>query len=324
MAALIIAEVLDRHGHLQERVRIEQLPATIGTAYTSDIIVSDPYVAPCEARIEQDEEGRIHVVPADSINGLLDADTDTPTTHYQVHSGGHLQVGQTLIRLMLPDHPVEPAKPFVNDLITRLSQRFGYKSLLFLFILALGFVLLQEYLSDFGEFSTARFAFNQLPIVFYYLGAAGVWAAATRLVSRHFRFGWHLAILALVTLLYGIGEVLLGYIEYIFTPDTYWGLFLALLGCTLMASWLFAHLYVVSTTHLRFKWIVAVLLSLSTFIVPQLEESLVDEHYGAWVEYPSTIKPLPASLLYRVDMSEYFTEVDGLQVEVDELAMENK
>jgi hypothetical protein len=45
MEPLTFVEILDKRGHVMQRLRVERLPATIGRAYTNDVILDDPFVS---------------------------------------------------------------------------------------------------------------------------------------------------------------------------------------------------------------------------------------------------------------------------------------
>ena len=44
-------EVLDRAGHVVQRIPVENQPVLIGRAYENDVILDDPYLSPVHLRV---------------------------------------------------------------------------------------------------------------------------------------------------------------------------------------------------------------------------------------------------------------------------------
>ena len=107
----IVVEVLDRHGGVRFRHRIDRFPATLGRGFDNDVILDDPHVSARHARIEATAGGRLVLVDAGSENGLrlvrreradrieLDG-LDRPVT-----------LGRTALRFRGMDDPVAPTIP---------------------------------------------------------------------------------------------------------------------------------------------------------------------------------------------------------------------
>jgi pSer/pThr/pTyr-binding forkhead associated (FHA) protein len=70
MGALAWVEVLDAHGHVRARHRIDAVPAIIGRGYGCDVLLDDPWVSPVHARLYRDLDGSFVLEDAGSENGL--------------------------------------------------------------------------------------------------------------------------------------------------------------------------------------------------------------------------------------------------------------
>ena len=69
MAELIVEE-LNRLGHIVNRYKIEEFPASLGRGFDNDIILDDPYVSPHHVSILPDENGW-QIIDEDSLNGIV-------------------------------------------------------------------------------------------------------------------------------------------------------------------------------------------------------------------------------------------------------------
>ena len=72
-------EVLDRRGRLLARHRVDQWPVTVGRAYTSDVIVDDPYVCPAHVRLSRNGDAGLVVEDLGSVNGTRVSQTGIGT-----------------------------------------------------------------------------------------------------------------------------------------------------------------------------------------------------------------------------------------------------
>ena len=72
---LVLVEILDNHGRVQLRERIElaadKRSFTIGRAVTADVPLTDPHVAPLHASVHITPEGTIAVTDLNSVNGIV-------------------------------------------------------------------------------------------------------------------------------------------------------------------------------------------------------------------------------------------------------------
>jgi len=105
MGKIIYVELLGRKGRVKQRIKIDHFPALIGSAYSSDVILDDRYVAPCEIRIELNGQGELLIVDGGSVNGIVKQDSQKPTLEADLHSGDQFRIGHSDIRFMFFDHP---------------------------------------------------------------------------------------------------------------------------------------------------------------------------------------------------------------------------
>ncbi|XQW84755.1 FHA domain-containing protein [Thalassotalea piscium] len=112
----IIIEEINRGQKLIGRHKFASEHITIGRGYHNDIIVSDPHVCANHLSIDFDGE-HWTVADQESINGSFLADGKKSAHGHVIRSGDIFSLGQSQIRVVFPDHPVEPSatlSPFEN------------------------------------------------------------------------------------------------------------------------------------------------------------------------------------------------------------------
>jgi hypothetical protein len=67
--ALALIERLDRHGHVQQCMRVGRWPVRIGRSLAADMVVDDPHLAPLHAELAADTDGAVRLTLGQSING---------------------------------------------------------------------------------------------------------------------------------------------------------------------------------------------------------------------------------------------------------------
>jgi Inner membrane component of T3SS, cytoplasmic domain len=205
MAALAIIHVTDASGQGSRYFEVHHWPVTIGRALDNDLILTDQYVAPHHARLEQ-EGDRISLHVLESSNGVRLEDgaviAANSTTAIEVQQSAAL--GQTTIRVLddavsrLPEKPLSElsldasntksgAKPRAAALIPTRSwgSTLGWLGGLILVLVAEGFV----------SNNPENFVLNSAKLIGTYIGGFVLWALIWGLLSKVFsgtvNFGAH-------------------------------------------------------------------------------------------------------------------------------------
>lgn len=187
MDEVIWIEVLSRHRSVLARHRCTGRGIRIGRAYTNDVVVDDPYVAPEHAHIVHDEEGRLLVEDLGTANRLHAGHGRKRLDRLALGDDSVFRIGQTYLRVRLAGHPVAPERQIgtrAHDLAL-IGGLFGA---------AFGGEALSVWLRDFSEFRADTYL---VPL----LGGTvliGIWTALWSLLSRvfsgHARFEHNLVI----------------------------------------------------------------------------------------------------------------------------------
>jgi hypothetical protein len=108
----VIVELLPAHSnHVERRYVFENGKVTIGRSYSNNIILDDPFVSPEHLLIER-RNGYFQVTDLASENGTKINGSGILKDHVgQIQSGDEILIGKSRLKLLLPDHPVAPAKP---------------------------------------------------------------------------------------------------------------------------------------------------------------------------------------------------------------------
>ena len=317
MATVIFAEVLDRHGRIKERVRIERFPATIGTAYSNNVILDDRYVAALEARVELNEQGEPVLCNAGSINGIVKRGNKQRVEKEVLESGDVFHIGHTYVRFMFADHPMPEPVLIKVGMFGVGSWASSPLVLMLVFLAGYAGLAMDDYLGRVGKFSLGEYFGELIAMGLGFLVMAGVWALGTRLVSHEFRLLHHLAVVSVAILLLVCVETVFSYIDFIYSPDAYLYGITIFFNCLVGVVWLFIHLCVVSRQAMGRKFVLSSLLVGVIFGMVQLQSAFEEADNTGTLEFSSVIKPHGQGLVSLVTIDELFDDAQRLKVQLE-------
>lgn len=318
---MIRVEVLDRHGHVAQRLRCDALPATLGRAWTCDVVLDDRYVDPVHARLVRGEDGAVALEDAGSLNGIAVAGARVPRVAVTGPVTVHL--GQTAVRLVPVETPVAPALPLpppargVASLLTA-PRRAAAVTLLGIAVAAVGFRA-----SDPDADSLRTAVGGALGLCAAAAAWAGVWALVGRSVVHQARFLSHFAAVWLVLLGLELLGTVGGYAGYLLNADALAaGLdvaaALAGAGLLLVAHFTFA---TVLPPRRRVAVAAAVVAAMAGTAV-LLTETADGAASEGEVTIRASVRPAPAALLRSDDLDAFLADAEDLRRAVDDLAKE--
>lgn len=174
----IIIEEISRNHKLINRHKCDKQTVSIGRGYHNDIILSDPHI--CAEHLEISYDGTHWVInDLDSINGCFLENKKHSANQHIVNSGDVITLGKSQIRLVFPNHVVEPSITFsVFEDIINLAR----KPLILIAAIGL-FSLFSGYLFYLTQTNDAKF--TQLFISSITLTLAfALWPCGVALVSH--------------------------------------------------------------------------------------------------------------------------------------------
>lgn len=197
---MIWVEVLSRHRDVATRVRIVGEVASIGRGYDNDVIVDDPYVAPCHLRIVRDETGQLVAEDLGSTNGTFVDGSKSRITRVAIDGEQPLRIGQTVLRVRAADYAVEPERIVPAE--RAMLPSFMVAALT---VALLGFVILRVWLVQTSEPRLSNYLTPLLTLCGTVLVWVGVWALISRILAGRSKFLRNLMIAVvgyLATLIY--------------------------------------------------------------------------------------------------------------------------
>jgi hypothetical protein len=175
MDEVIWVEVLSRHRAVVSRHRCGGRGIRIGRAYTNDVILDDPYVAPEHAHIVRDDGGRLIVEDLGTANGLFAGHGRQRLDRLPLDEDRVFRIGNTFLRVRSADHAVAPERQFGQ-------QARSWPTVLVLAAAVMAFEAASLWLGDYGEPRAVTYVVPLLGIIV----AVAVWAAIWSIVSRVF------------------------------------------------------------------------------------------------------------------------------------------
>ena len=304
-------ELLDRHGAVTLRQRVQGNAITIGRGYSNDLVVDDPFVAADHLKIGYDDEGALWI---DDLTGASASASDDAPARHRVGSEATFHIGHTALRVRTAAFTVPPAMTLAEHRAATAEPGYFTKALSCAAIL-IGFTLLQTWFAQTAEFKVATYlpATVMLPLVA--LGWAGAWALVTRIVSARTQFVRHVFIIFALSLAMFAVEMAANFLSYSFALPS-------VLQWQPLATWalvgvlFYAHIAVIVTRHRRLlAGIVGVMVGLA--IAVHLSVKNENEKVQA---LRISVKLLPPFLLLKgsVTPDAFFRDVDALQRKLEE------
>ena len=316
----MIVEVLHpRTRAVRQRLRVASFPFSIGRALDNALVLDDPHVDARHAQLVQDENGSLVAVDLGSVNKLA-TETHPIAERIRLSSGAEITVGRTLLRFRDESEPVPPAIPLhrgaaLPDPALRWHQRTPVR--LALCAVALGFVGLESWLSNYARAGATAALTIALGLLFLSLIWAGIWAVAARAVLGQFRFVAHLFISLVAT----VAVFLLGTL-------TSWGQFLSpdnraieplstAVSLALLAAIVAWHLANASTLSASRRWRAGLTTSGVLLLLIGLFALIEDDGFSDVPEFSAVIKSAPMALVPKSSVEEFGAEMRELKARVD-------
>lgn len=313
----MIVEILDRRGHVTSRVRLDELPATIGRAYDNAVILDDRFVCPAHVRIERDEHGRPVARDLGSVNGLYVLGQPRPVPSVDLTPGTAIRIGRTVLRFRDPSEAVPPAvpegarRPEPHELVG--SRRVGWGVIGGSLVLYAG----ATYLGATERVGAAEIGSMALAVFLMLLIWAGVWAFVSRVTALRFAFLGHLAwVSAIAVLGLGFGS-LADYAEFLL-PASPVRAMVVLAGWTALgALLLYGHLGLTTALSARVRATASAAVAAGVLALVGLAGYAESGEFTAGIEYSATLKPVPTSLVPTLSLDGFFERANALRDEVD-------
>jgi len=311
---VIWIEVLGRGG-VEQRARLERLPALIGRGYGSDVLVDDPLADAAHARLVSDETGALRIEDLGTVNGTTVNGETYRAAAVAVLPGSIVRIGRTRLRLATSDMAVPPAAVALHSDSAELTPR--QRGMLALIPLA-GLVLMvvSGWLSD-TEDDPASLATGGVVFLLLVAAWAGAWALGGRLSPhRRAHFAEHNALAWLFLLGVTATGWIFGWLDFLTESRA-----LEIVGYVvsgILFVWLInGHLRFTSRLEPRRRLLVALLVTIGLGGIGSLVAQAGNELAGRELTVSATLKPVAPGMVPADSIGGFLEEVAELKESID-------
>lgn len=322
MNAAWIVEVLDRHHHVAQRVRVTQWPAVVGRGYDCDVMVDDPHVAARHVELQVDEHGVCTARDMGTLNGVRRAvgkvNTANPAAPKDgvaapltLQPGELIEIGRTRLRLCAPGMAVAPERAMDHRLHLP-----GWAAWV-LPALALAMLAFQSWFASVDEFKPLALLTGVVLALLATVAWAGLWALVTRLLHGAAQYALHLAWASAALLVVLVVPWVVDSVAFAF--DWPWlSTSLRLLAVALGAVVLMGHLTITFGKATRRTWAAVLTLAAITIGIPVAESW--QSHHRLWPNtFMTTVRPLAWRLSGDSSLDAFYDRARAQQLQVDAL-----
>ena len=190
---------------------------TIGRAFSSDVVLTDPYIGPSQLELHDTENNECdwHVTITDNTNPVFLNDKIIEASGFDICSGDEITIGRTNISIFSSEHEVAKTRAFS---FTNWLHNHKFKPLIttamFLFLLAV--TLLMSYLELTTELVWTEMSITIIvAAVLTFLWSSG-WALVGHLLKGNHHFFSQLFFTSISFILFLITADVASYVDYSF------------------------------------------------------------------------------------------------------------
>lgn len=324
MGEIVFVEILDRRGRLRERVRLDSFPATIGRAYTNDVIIDDRFACPVHLRVSLNEDNDIIVDDLKSVNGLYQLLPLKRVQNIRIGPETQIRIGNTTLRFRRTDHTVAQAEPLrpVSNALPRFLEHPGVAILIF--VTSLSLIVGAMYLDMHERSVMSKLPAFILSFILVFAIWAGIWSFVNRIVSHVFRFLSHLTLVAMALAASIIFETVIDYYQFMFSPGAYLDV-IAFAGFAFLFSLLlYGHLTILSSVPKIRNVIASTLISFGLVSFIGYTTYVERTEFSNKIYFHGELKPVGVRWLSTVSTSEFFRDLKNLHNKVDAADRQNR
>jgi hypothetical protein len=295
-----VLELLDRHGHVEERIAVNTRGLRIGRAYDNDLILDDVHVSPHHALIAE-SDGRCLLRDLNSVNGIrIDAPSQR-VSEVVLDSERMFTLGLSQLRY----RPLNAIVPEALPLRERRHLRRGMAWALCAPVACLAMFGLDAQLDSYEAFGALKLLNAVMVPLVAMLLWAGVWALIARLLVQRLHFIGHLAVISLGLLFATIVENVTRLVAFAFALDVAVPWLLALGMCATFVLILYGHLRIASRIRPRSALAAALVFGTLLAAAMQIKQLVYLQQFSARPRFTLTLAP-PALRLRGADSTATF------------------
>lgn len=311
-----IIEILDTQGQCRERHIISSLPATLGRAYSNQVILSDQFVCPEHLEISKSEDGKLHIKDLHSVNGIYLQNKSRKISSADVDTSVELRVGHTLIRVIDPSMPLAATIPFDNPKYWSKRIRFTWRHALVSFLLFVAAYHVDTYLLNYRTGENQNFEVLISAVVgsfIVFLPWAAVWALLGKVNINKPRFYAHFSIPLLVSFSYGIIKRFYSYIEFAFAQPNVLSWFAWVFAFIAFMVLFYYHLLYSTKVSEKRRWVYSCTASILLIAVSVLVDLKNEFSFSNELPLSYLVKPPWAKVVESVDVGNFVDMLDEIK-----------
>ncbi|MCB1612808.1 MAG: FHA domain-containing protein [Xanthomonadales bacterium] len=314
MSTLGVVEIVDRAGHVRERVRVQQLPFRIGRALDNDLVLDDVYACAHHAEIRATDT--LELIDLDSVNGSFVGTQAQRQSRIELGQHRELRLGHTHLRFRGIDEqlPATIPDPLAGSRWLGLD-RWGWG-----LTATVGCALAMATDSILGSAQTLRLgaiASNVAPGLIVLALWALAWSLVNRVVAHRFQYFGHLALGGAAVVVANLMEVVGSYAIYATSLDDWLPAFGSISGALLVTALLFGHLRLISRGKSRSLLLPTSLVGLA-FLTLSLLPGAGDDRFQSEPSIGGSLKPPFAALSEGSSSEAFYDSARDLMDEVDQ------
>ena len=315
----MILEVRDRRGNATWH-RLDAATVRIGRAYSSDIILDDPYADATHAMIEPGLDGSYAITDLGSVNGTF-ADGTRLGGAQVLKPGAEVRVGRTTMRLrdaneVLPPAVAETAQRLPYAAHWALTPRGG--------LAVLGIVAVVSALigwsSSTDNSATGDTVGAALVGIFFISLWAGMWGIVTRGSDRRFRFRAHLVVISLAFLVIVASVIISQWLMFYFPGAWLLDELFAFIIFLVLGGVVVGHLSVAGSLTPRGRLYAGIGVCAGILALILLGTLVKDDKFSDVPVFSSTLKPVPGGAVPAIPVDEFGGALTDLKKKVDKAA----
>jgi hypothetical protein len=314
MERIAWVEVLDRHGDVSSRYPVHVWPLKVGRAYSSDIVLDDPYVAANHLEINHADGGTYQLKILSSINAMTIDTIRGKQVEAKVAANQVVRIGHTQLRIRPVDFAVSAEKSLPSKAWSR-----SWPAL----IVGVAVLLLMYFPSLWLNYDRSEgYRILLLPIV----GAiallllwVGFWALIGRVLSGHANFIAHTVNASLcIALIIFLDGLLYGYTDFAFNTNLITNTLPEIMDPLIIGTLLYRHIGLVSRMSRRKIGVIVIALMASLIGFGYLSEKWTADNKLTEMSFSRTIGPPFISFSHGKSTESFIAGASKLKSKVDE------
>ena len=306
----VIIEILSRHGRVSERYKRVGPVVSIGRGYHNDVILGDPYVCPQHLQLLFDAESRSwQVLDQSTQNGTFLVGSGRLRMPHQVQSGDEFDIGETRIRLLMPQHEIPATRhlPSGRMMADYLASPLIAVALL---IVTLGLFAFAQYMEQGKETKLQELVLEALMFLAVPFVWASIWGLIGRVAVHDARFAFHLSLGSLLVVSLYLLSMTADYLGFGFSNDML-ATWLETLGeGVLICAFLLGGLQMATQMRRMKRWVVANGIAWTLVGIAALSYLVKSDPYESQAAMSFVLKPPFARLQPAASLEDFTAGLD--------------